>query len=184
MRNFQLELTGVQVESRMGASADAERRPVSHPRSSNRTCGLPASGFPTGFTVDSRTRPQLHLAELQNSQLAKHHFCRRRRSPSLHAVLTTPVDRCRCLLVEETGALPRRVSSLPVQPSPFVRRVGIHDFTFEACSSFTRVTACKVAHPPYVGFIARLRPHRFPGSDARKLSSPTNNYLSGSFPHW
>jgi hypothetical protein len=82
------------------------------------------------------------------------------------------------------GALPRRVSSLPVQLSPFVRRVGIHDFTFEACSSFTRVTACQVAHPPYVGFIARLRPNRFPSSDARKLSSPTNNYLSGSFPHW
>ena len=36
-----------------------ERRPVSHPRSSNRTCRFPASGFPTGFTVDSRTR--LHL---------------------------------------------------------------------------------------------------------------------------
>jgi hypothetical protein len=35
-----------------------------------------------------------------------------------------------------------------------------------------------------VGFIARLRPSRFPDSDARKLSSPTNNYLSGSFPHW
>jgi hypothetical protein len=106
------------------------------------------------------------------------------RSPSLHAVLTTPVDRYRCLLVEEDGAFLRRVSSLPVQPSPFVRRVGVHDFTFEACSSFTRVTACKVAHPPFVGFIARLRPNRFPSSGARKLSSPTNNYLSGSFPHW
>jgi hypothetical protein len=106
------------------------------------------------------------------------------RSPSLHAVLTTPVDRYRCLLVEEDGAFLRRVSSLPVQPSPFVRRVGVHDFTFEACSSFTRVTACKVAHPPFVGFIARLRPNRFPSSGARKLSSSTNNYLSGSFPHW
>src|SRR6516162_9181053 len=28
-----------------------KRRPVSHPRSSNRTCGFPASGFPTGFTA-------------------------------------------------------------------------------------------------------------------------------------
>ena len=98
-------------------------------------------------------------------------------------MLTTPVDRIRCLLVVELRD-PARVSSLPVQPSPFVRRVGVHDFTFEACSSFTRVTACKVAHPPYVGFIARLRPNQFPGSDARKLSNPTNNYLSGSFPHW
>jgi hypothetical protein len=38
------------VESRMCAGADAERRPVSHPRSSNRTCRSPASGFPTDFT--------------------------------------------------------------------------------------------------------------------------------------
>src|SRR6266853_7038914 len=30
--------------------------------------------------------------------------------------------------------------------------VGIHDFTFEACSSFTRVTACKIARPPKAGF--------------------------------
>jgi len=44
------------VESRMGAGTDAERRPVSHPRSSNRTCPFRASGFPTGFIADSRTR--------------------------------------------------------------------------------------------------------------------------------
>src|SRR5262245_20708711 len=68
--------------------------------------------------------------------------------------------------------------------SPLPGRVGVHIVTFEACSSFTRVTACTVAHPPYVGFIARLRPGRFPGSDARKLPSSTNNSLGGSFPHW
>ena len=40
------------VESRTGAVAWAMRQhPVSRPRSSNRTCGLPASGFPTGFTA-------------------------------------------------------------------------------------------------------------------------------------
>ena len=76
------------------------------------------------------------------------------------------------------------VTSRWVQPSLMLWQVGVHDFTFEACSSFTRVTACKIAHPPFAGFIARLRPNRFPGLDARKLSSPTNNYLSGSFPHW
>jgi hypothetical protein len=39
------------VESRTGAVAWALRqRPVSRPRSSNRTCGFPASGFPTGFS--------------------------------------------------------------------------------------------------------------------------------------
>jgi hypothetical protein len=66
-------------------------------------------------------------------------------------------------------AFPARVSSLSVQPSPFSRRVGVHIVTFEACSSFTRVTACRVAHLPYVSFIARLRPSRFPGSGARKM---------------
>jgi hypothetical protein len=36
----------------MGAVAWAmRRRSVSHPRSSNRTCGFPASGSPTGFTA-------------------------------------------------------------------------------------------------------------------------------------
>src|ERR1700730_779980 len=40
------------VESRMGAVAWAMRqRSLSHPRSSNRTCGFPASGSPTGFIV-------------------------------------------------------------------------------------------------------------------------------------
>ena len=79
-------------------------------------------------------------------------------------------------------AFPRRVSSLSVRPSPLPWRVGVHIATFEACSSFTRVTACKVAHPPYVGFIARFRPGRFPGSDARKLPSSTINLLGWVLP--
>ena len=40
------------------------------------------------------------------------------------------------------------VSSLSARPSPVNRRVGIHNFTFGACSSFTRVTACRIACPP------------------------------------
>jgi hypothetical protein len=96
-------------------------------------------------------------------------------------VLTTPVDRIRCSLVDELR-VPARASSLSMQPSPLPWRVGAHITTFEACSSFTRVTACKVAHPPYVGFIARLRPGQLPGSDARKLSSPTNNLLEWVLP--
>src|SRR5262249_34169940 len=73
-------------------------------------------------------------------------------------------------------------SSLCVLPSPFPGRVGVHIVTFEACSSFTRVTACRVAHPPCVGFIARLRPGQFPGSSARKLPSSTNNFLGWVLP--
>src|ERR1022692_2747680 len=64
---------------------------------------------------------------------------------SPHAVLSTPVDRNRCL----------SVSSLSARPSPVNRRVGIHDFTFEACSSFTRVTAYWVARPPKGGLFSR-----------------------------
>ena len=46
------------VESRMGAVAWAfGHRPVSHPRSSNRTCRFPASGFPAGFTARHATGP-------------------------------------------------------------------------------------------------------------------------------
>src|ERR1700680_4009144 len=47
------------------------------------------------------------------------------------------------------------VSSLSARPSPFNRQVGIHDFTFGACSSFTRVTACQVACPPKGGLLSR-----------------------------
>src|SRR5260370_9182702 len=36
-------------------------------------------------------------------------------------------------------------SSLSVLPSPVNRRVGIHDFTFGACSSYTPLVA---SHPP------------------------------------
>ena len=47
-----IRAVGAHVESRTGAVAWAMRqRSVSRPRSSNRTCGFPASGFPTGFIV-------------------------------------------------------------------------------------------------------------------------------------
>src|SRR5215831_20852436 len=96
-------------------------------------------------------------------------------------MLNTPADRIRCSLVGELR-VPAPVSSLSVLPSPLSGPVGVHIVPFEACSSFTRVTACTVAHPPYVGFIARLRPGRFPGSGARKLPSSTNNLLGWVLP--
>src|SRR4029077_8965993 len=79
-------------------------------------------------------------------------------------------------------AFPRGLLPCPCSLPRYRGRVGIHITTFEACSSFTRVTACTVAHPPYVGFIARLRPGRLPGSDARKLPSSTNNLLGWVLP--
>ena len=50
----------------MGAVAWAIwQRLVSHPRSSNWTCGFPASGFPTGFTVRPAISCQLRAANAQ-----------------------------------------------------------------------------------------------------------------------
>ena len=56
-----------------------------------------------------------------------------------------------CSLPRWTEPVLVSVASRLVLPSPFPRRVGVHDFAFEACSSFTRVTACRVARPPYSG---------------------------------
>jgi hypothetical protein len=80
-------------------------------------------------------------------------------SPSRRAVPITPADR--------TGA---GVDSSPsARPSPFRWRVGIHDFTFEACSGFTHVTARPVAQPPEAAFVTRLRPGQLPNQAARQL---------------
>src|SRR3954464_6477630 len=58
-----------------------------------------------------------------------------------------------------TGAL---VGCFPIPrgPSPVFRRVGVHHFTFEACSGFTRVAACGIAQPPKggLGHEASTRP--------------------------
>ena len=67
--------------------------------------------------------------------------------------------------------------------SPLRRRVSVHIVTFGACSGFTRITAQRIARPPYVDFVARIRPARLPAPDARQLSNLTINYSSGSFPH-
>ena len=48
-------------------------------------------------------------------------------------------------------------------------RIGVHDFTFEACSGFTRVTACRVAQPPQVAFVTRLRLEPLPNQAACQL---------------
>ena len=64
----------LQVESRMGAGTDVGCRPVSHPRSSNRTCGFPASGFPTGFIVRPTAVVQRQNAEPPKDQITGESF--------------------------------------------------------------------------------------------------------------
>src|SRR5205085_7686571 len=75
------------------------------------------------------------------------------------------------------------VSSPFARPSPVNRRVGIHDFTFEACSSFTRVTACRIARPPKADFCpeASTRPVAQPSRSVATM--PTNNYMGGILLH-
>ena len=237
---------------------------VSSPRSSNRTCGFPASGFPTGFTsrhtavgqdgpdvVGShrtpRTRPyrgnawclattpcgrfrlrldvelppkalellgccQVHcqspllaiiksvpeVRALCSAGITRPHSSygpvRRPRGPSpkvtlrarpssppglprlpvslfQRAVPSTPADQdgCTCRL------LPR-----PARPSPDHRRVGIRDFTFEACSGFTRITARWIAQPPKAGLCHKASIH--PVTRTNRLpATRSNRQLSGWF---
>ena len=63
-------------------------------------------------------------------------------------------------------------------PAP---QVGIHDFTFEACSDFTRVTARWIAQPPKATFVTRLRNGQLPDRPARQLpDQPTTLWVASS----
>jgi hypothetical protein len=65
----------------------------------------------------------------------------------------TVLQRCIRYFPDMPSSLPRwaRTSAstgfLPClqRPSPNIGRVGVHNFTFEACARFTRVTACRFA---------------------------------------
>src|SRR5258705_4513237 len=61
------------------------------------------------------------------------------RFPCVHAVATTPAQRLGALL---------RSFTQPYQPSPIWQSVGLCIVLFEACSAFTRVTACTLAPSP------------------------------------
>jgi hypothetical protein len=88
-------------------------------------------------------------------------------------------------------SIPRRIeqvrvsiSSLSVLPSPVNRRVGIHDFTFGACSSFTRVAACQIACPPIadVGPEAPTQPVTRPSRSVATML--IDIYMDGFSLHW
>ena len=74
-----------------------------------------------------------------------------------------------CPLPRWTERVHLSVASPSTRPSPLFRRVGVHDFTFEACSGFTHVTARWIAQPPKAAFVTRLRPGRLPDRAARQL---------------
>ena len=113
------ELPRTSVESRLGAGADAERRPVSQPRSSNRTCGFPASGFPTGFIVNSRTRAHWPL-QADHAQRAKHHFLGELAS-AVRRHLVTPSQKLPHLVI---GVLINRPVRLAPSPAVEIKQKG------------------------------------------------------------
>ena len=65
----------------------------------------------------------------------------------------TGLPRCIRYFPDMPSSLPRWTRSsasigsflVLLRPSPNIGRVGVHNFTFEACSRFTRVTACRFA---------------------------------------
>jgi len=58
------------VEDGRGSLEPGGKRPVSHPRSSNRTCRSPASGSPTGFIVRHTASCRLHAAHVELARFA------------------------------------------------------------------------------------------------------------------
>jgi hypothetical protein len=89
-----------------------------------------------------------------------------------------------CLIPRWTERVLASISSPPARPSPNLRRVGVHDFTFEACSGFTRVTARWIAQPPESGLCheASARPVAQP--DRSSATRSIDNFLGGTFLHW
>src|SRR5450755_361918 len=88
-------------------------------------------------------------------------------------------------------SVPRRIeqvrlsiSSLSVLPSPVNRRVGIHDFTFEACSSFTHVAACQIACPP-IADVCPEAPTQSVTRPSRSVATMLIDiYMDGFSLHW
>ena len=76
------------------------------------------------------------------------------------------------------------IASPLVPPSPNDRRVGIRIATFEACSGFTRVTARRIAQPPKVTFVTRLRLGQLPGRAARQLPDLSTIVRVEILLHW
>ena len=121
------------VESRRGAVAQAMRLcPVSPPRSSNRTCGFPASGFPAGFTstlsaygltiqcqaVDAELPEDRFVAEA--SSASRGHFVPPgKKTP--HVLHHVGVDRLVCILTGSVAEVVVPAAQDRVQPVPDFR---------------------------------------------------------------
>jgi hypothetical protein len=101
--------------------------------------------------------------------------------PCRRAVATTPADPSHRVIRGAWGALCMRRR----RPSHDVRRVGVRDFTFEACSAFTAVTARRLAESRQRDSLRReLRPIRYllGRPDCYRVEQPT--CPDGTFTRW
>src|SRR3954464_1765133 len=86
-----------------------------------------------------------------------------------------------CPLPRRTRQVRVSVASPSARPSPKFRRVGVRDFTCEACSGFTHVTACRIARSPKETLVTRLQPSGLPRRTARQLpAQPTTRWMEPS----
>ena len=95
--------------------------------------------------------------------------------PFQRAVPITPADRDGC---------ERRLLPHPLGPSPNSSRVGVHEFPFEACSGFTRVTARWIAQPPIGGLCHEASTRTVARPSRSSATRSTDNSLGGIFLHW
>ena len=118
----------VKVESRMGAVAWAIwQRSVSHPRSSNRTCPIKASGSPTGFTARP-TAGQLG-AGVRDAAVRALHRQRQRRIGVCHALPLCAVWR------GSRARAHRRIGQRPGMPNDTSRGRSNSTSQAESCSA-------------------------------------------------
>ncbi len=189
------------VKSRMGAVAWAIwHRPVSHPRSSNWTCGFPASSFPTGFTVRPTMSRLLHAAHAQLARTSSPRdtarsdrsgylgVCRPKANhPSISVVTSAPEVRA----LSSAGATRLHRSYGPVRtPADIAIQDSVEAATLMPNGSppITRITfpACRAHYPGGSnGCVCRLLPHpcclpRFAGGSASAslLSGPAQASLT------
>jgi hypothetical protein len=114
----------------------------------------------TGRTTLSDSRPVRCQTQRRSRDL------RPRGSPPITRI-TLPA--CHAHYPDGSERVRLSIASPSTRPSPLFRRVGIHIFTFEACSGFTHVTARWIAQPPKAAFVTRLQPGQSPSRTARQL---------------
>jgi hypothetical protein len=142
-----------QVESRRGAVAWAVRHhSVSSPRSSNRTCGFPASGSPTGFT----TR---HTVDGQCKQVSRDDTVARDQPSPCGRALSEASGYFLVLLGSSPITDPRLLRKRARSQGPFLRRHYPASQVVRPCPTPARpavLATALEARPPAVTGLPRL----------------------------